>query len=141
GVVGEEVGDPVRRLAGDEPDGVPDPPVPQLHRVGPARLPAGGGQVGELGVAILGVMVTHGGPHVAVNRAWPARNEELAGGAVRSPAVSEAAFESVLELDFPVGSRIVVIGDLLLRRRSTASSDRITTELTAAIAELHGPGA
>jgi len=49
--------------------------------------------------------------------------------------------EPLLALDLPVGSRVVVVGDLLLRRRSTASSDRITTELSAVIAELHGPGA
>jgi lysylphosphatidylglycerol synthetase-like protein (DUF2156 family) len=48
--------------------------------------------------------------------------------------------EPVLDLELPVGSRVLVVGDLLLGRLATASSNRITAELGAAVDELRGPG-
>lgn len=60
-----------------------------------------------------------------------------------SPSAHEAVeprIETELQLDVPVGSRLLVVGDLLLGRLATASSNRMTAELAAAVDELHGPG-
>ncbi|MGE3622148.1 MAG: bifunctional lysylphosphatidylglycerol flippase/synthetase MprF [Acidimicrobiia bacterium] len=48
--------------------------------------------------------------------------------------------EQSLNLTLPVGSRVLVVGDLLLGRLATASSNRITSELAAAVDLAQGPG-
>ena len=45
-----------------------------------------------------------------------------------------------MEVEVPLGGRVLVVADLLLSRRSTPSSDVVTAELAAALAAWDGPG-